>query len=275
MAENSIDVWANGGSANALSNAAYKRLDKSTGFEKGTASSEQANTLWRASSVPAAGLSEFVAEQQGTDVTIDLGKSEYADLIKAALTQFINNGTGVPGSVVPVGSPIPWPKDEAPKGWLLMEGQSTDGFPVLKQLYGDRLPDMRGQFIRGCEQGRAVLSTQDDQIKSHEHDKGSLSTSEAGGHTPSGKTAPAGEHFHKYDRQTSERTEDGGGFDDGYKKRVFNEPAETSVEPAHEHELVMEAVDPHIHPVTGNTGSFGGNETRPRNIAFNYIVRAA
>ncbi|MGJ8524091.1 hypothetical protein R84981_002809 [Carnimonas sp. R-84981] len=275
MAKNSIQPWANGTGSNRMTDAAYQRWDKSHGFEKGTASSEEANTLWATNSLVASAFGQFAADGSGTDVTTDMGRDQLVDAFKAALTQFINMGTGVPGSVVPVGSPIPWPKDEAPKGWLLMEGQSTDGFPVLKQLYGDRLPDMRGQFIRGCEQGRAVLSTQDDQIKAHEHDKGSLSTSEAGGHTPSGKTAPAGEHFHNYDRQTSERTEDGGGFDDGYKKRVFNEPAETSVEPAHEHELVMEAVDPHIHPVTGNTGSFGGNETRPRNIAFNYIVRAA
>ncbi|WP_096777691.1 phage tail protein, partial [Izhakiella australiensis] len=75
--------------------------------------------------------------------------------------------------VYPVGSPIPWPTETAPSGYVLMQGQEFDKtqYPRLAHAHpSGRLPDMRGWIIKGKpESGRAVLSVEQDGIKSHAH----------------------------------------------------------------------------------------------------------
>ncbi|EIJ2725938.1 TPA: tail fiber protein [Citrobacter freundii] len=72
----------------------------------------------------------------------------------------------------PVGSPIPWPSTTPPPGFFLMAGQSFScgSNPKLAIVYpGCVLPDLRGTFIRGwdngrgLDNGRAILSYQKDQ----------------------------------------------------------------------------------------------------------------
>lgn len=72
----------------------------------------------------------------------------------------------------PIGSPIPWPSTTPPPGYFLMAGQSfpCGTNPKLAQAYpGCVLPDLRGAFIRGWDNGRgldggrAILSYQGDQ----------------------------------------------------------------------------------------------------------------
>ena len=66
-------------------------------------------------------------------------------------------------------SPIPYSKTVAPTGYLVMMGQTITQaqYPKLYARYGGALPDMRGDFIRGLDNGRgidssrAVLSSQD------------------------------------------------------------------------------------------------------------------
>ncbi|WP_139356411.1 phage tail protein, partial [Izhakiella australiensis] len=76
-------------------------------------------------------------------------------------------------SGVPVGAPISWPSDVTPAGYALMQGQTFDKekYPKLATAYPPgRLPDMRGWIIKGKpESGRAVLSVEQDGIKSHAH----------------------------------------------------------------------------------------------------------
>ncbi|QDX31945.1 hypothetical protein Dpoa569_0001364 [Dickeya poaceiphila] len=58
-----------------------------------------------------------------------------------------------------VGIPLPWPQSTAPSGWLKCNGQSfnTSTYPKLAQVYpGGVLPDLRGEFIRGWDDGRGV-----------------------------------------------------------------------------------------------------------------------
>ncbi|SPL71513.1 phage tail protein [Acinetobacter stercoris] len=74
--------------------------------------------------------------------------------------------------------PIPYPKAIPPSGYLSMLGQSIDAktYPILYKLYGSRLPDMRGEFIRGYDNGRGVdpgrtiLSQQYDSVGQHTHE---------------------------------------------------------------------------------------------------------
>ncbi|WP_071845488.1 phage tail protein [Pragia fontium] len=59
----------------------------------------------------------------------------------------------------PVGVPMPWPNINPPSGWLKCNGASFDKnrFPLLAKAYpAGVLPDLRGEFIRGWDDGRGV-----------------------------------------------------------------------------------------------------------------------
>ncbi|EOI7432693.1 phage tail protein [Yersinia enterocolitica] len=72
---------------------------------------------------------------------------------------------------LPVGIPLPWPLATPPAGWLVCHGQAFNKaqFPQLAKAYPNGvLPDLRGLFIRGWDNGRnldggrALLSFQGD-----------------------------------------------------------------------------------------------------------------
>ncbi|HDQ0071098.1 TPA: tail fiber protein, partial [Escherichia coli] len=85
---------------------------------------------------------------------------------------FINVGLGE-GSALPVGVPVPWPSATPPTGWLKCNGAafSPEEYPELAKAYPtNKLPDLRGEFIRGWDDGRGIdtnrslLSSQGDTI---------------------------------------------------------------------------------------------------------------
>ncbi|CAK0736707.1 phage tail protein [Escherichia coli] len=125
-----------------------------------------------------------------------------------------------PAEFYPVGAPIPWPSDTVPSGYALMQGQTFDksAYPKLAAAYPSGvIPDMRGWTIKGKPaSGRAVLSQEQDGIKSHTHsasasstdlgtkntssfDYGTKSTNNTGAHTHSisGTANSAGAPQHK------------------------------------------------------------------------------
>lgn len=60
---------------------------------------------------------------------------------------------------LPVGIPLPWPTATAPAGWLKCNGAAFDKakYPKLAAVYPlGLLPDLRGEFIRGWDDGRGV-----------------------------------------------------------------------------------------------------------------------
>lgn len=127
------------------------------------------------------------------------------------------------------GIPLPYPLATPPAGWFICQGQVFDKtkYPKLAHCYPTgRLPDLRGEFIRGwdnargADTGRLLLSSQSESIQSHTH-SGGVTGPSAGKIEGWGDGAPGVDNY----------------------------------------QLVR-------------TGATGGNETRPRNIAFNYIVRA-
>ncbi|EEX8179876.1 prophage tail fiber N-terminal domain-containing protein [Escherichia coli] len=130
----------------------------------------------------------------------------------------------LPPESYPVGAPIPWPSDTVPSGYALMQGQTFDksAYPKLAVAYPSGvIPDMRGWTIKGKPASdRAVLSQEQDGIKSHTHsasasstdlgtkttssfDYGTKSTNNTGAHTHSlsGSTNAAGNHSHRDGRR--------------------------------------------------------------------------
>ncbi|WP_227475143.1 prophage tail fiber N-terminal domain-containing protein, partial [Escherichia coli] len=86
----------------------------------------------------------------------------------------------LPPESYPVGAPIPWPSDTVPSGYAVMQGQTFDksAYPKLAAAYPSGvIPDMRGWTIKGKPaSGRAVLSQEQDGIKSHTHSASASST---------------------------------------------------------------------------------------------------
>ncbi|WP_413783457.1 phage tail protein [Pectobacterium carotovorum] len=154
------------------------------------------------------------------------------------------------------GMPQLFPGAVAPEGWLKCNGQAFDKslYPILASRYPSSfLPDLRGEFVRGWDDGRgvdagrALMSAQGDAIRNI---TGSL--------------------FYGYDADGKIKTNSSAGalyYDESEKLR-----------------------DTDIYLSVVNSGDANAwyrskldasrvvptaNENRPRNIAFNYIVRAA
>lgn len=79
---------------------------------------------------------------------------------------------------IPVGFPLPWPQATPPAGWLKCNGAAFDKtkYPKLAVAYpSGNLPDLRGEFLRGWDDGRGVdagrslLSSQGHAFQDHAH----------------------------------------------------------------------------------------------------------
>ncbi|XJH08415.1 tail fiber protein [Escherichia coli] len=154
------------------------------------------------------------------------------------------------GSALPVGVPVPWPTATPPAGWLQCNGATftKEQYPVLARVYPTlRLPDLRGEFIRGWDDGRKI----DEGRKLLSWQKGTL----VGGHDDNDSALDIS------------YMSNGNNIDYGGDK-VFAGNYRS---------------DYLWYAMLGGTNSRAKAElngaffniTRPRNIAFNYIVRAA
>ncbi|EJZ2129248.1 prophage tail fiber N-terminal domain-containing protein, partial [Escherichia coli] len=224
-----------------------------------------------------------------------------------------------PAEFYPVGAPIPWPSDTVPSGYALMQGQTFDksAYPKLAAAYPSGvIPDMRGWTIKGKPaSGRAVLSQEQDGIKSHTH-SASASSTDLGTKTTSsfdyGTKSSNATGDHNHSRGTMEITgtlgyfrSDSGNFytasgaftlggsapAHGFTGSQFTYgvpvnfnasrtwSGATSTTGNHAHSVPIGA---HAHSVAigshGHTitvNAAGNAENTVKNIAFNYIVRLA
>lgn len=160
-------------------------------------------------------------------------KSDGAAAISTALA---NLGLGE-GSALPVGVPVPWPSATPPTGWLKCNGApfSAAQYPKLALAYPSlALPDLRGEFIRGWDDGRGI-----------DNGRALLSTQAALAGTITGYSNPV--------------------------KVTTNESGTPIMD-----FVVLNGVSFNDDPSTVvKTIIVTPGDTRPRNIAFNYIVRAA
>ncbi|HCK1186200.1 TPA: tail fiber protein [Escherichia coli] len=298
MAKNDFKAFATDRNANVMSQEEWEALPALiSGFTAGKASSAQVNKAIRQASFIAAALAQYTANKSGLDVLDDgdlhgfiskmgtaFGKDFQA--LDATLTALAGLATGenkLPyftgndtaaqtdltsvgrdiigkstiadiltylglgeGSALPVGVPVPWPSATPPTGWLKCNGAafSAEEYPELAKAYPtNKLPDLRGEFIRGWDDGRGVdagrqlLSSQGDAIRNIE------------------------------------------GFADGGIGMSFD-----AIRGAFYDAGTRSARMPNNTTAIDKTDDLGfdasrvvptANENRPRNIAFNYIVRAA
>ncbi|HGV2733632.1 TPA: phage tail protein, partial [Escherichia coli] len=162
------------------------------------------------------------------------------------------------GSALPVGVPVPWPLETPPTGWLKCNGAafSSEKYPKLAKAYPtNKLPDLRGEFIRGWDDGRGVdagrtiLSAQGDAIRNIYGEFKTVNT----------------ENYSIWESVGS------------FKGAVV--PLSPSTNNSYFsliRSMVTERTDGTVYPkVIGLDASRivpTANENRPRNIAFNYIV---
>ncbi|EFE7690086.1 tail fiber protein [Escherichia coli] len=277
MAKNDFKAFATDRNANVISQEEWEALPALlSGFTAGKASSAQVNKVIRQASFIAAALAQFVSDKTQRDV-LDNGdlpgfvellgsgfaveylsrKNPFGDIksdgtVKTALE---NLGLGE-GSALPVGVPVPWPSVTPPTGWLKCNGAafSPEEYPELAKAYPtNKLPDLRGEFIRGWDDGRGIdtnrslLSSQGDTIRNItgfiNEVKGTIDTATFRLQTGTGAFALA-----------SQAT-----------RNIYNN---------------LGTYETKNTPYTGFSFDASrvvptASENRPRNIAFNYIVRAA
>lgn len=199
----------------------------------------------------------------------------------------------------------------APAGFLFCQGQAVSRatyarlFAAIGTTYGTgngsttfNLPDLRGEFIRGFDAGRGIDSgrvlgsSQTHLTASHTH---TASSATAGSHTHGVSTDSAGNHTHNgnttsngaFNHTGYVAGEDGlpdtgitlgpvtGGLADmsPFLTSVPNHSHNftTNAEGTHNHTVNINSAGDHTHTVTVNPT--GGTETRPRNVAMNYIIK--
>ncbi|WXO39598.1 phage tail protein [Escherichia coli] len=204
--------------------------------------------------------SEFASEisgyPSGAMLISDDGERIFINTTEGNLSDPNSNGTGWKdilsylglgeGSALPVGVPVPWPSATPPTGWLKCNGAafSAEEYPELAKAYPtNKLPDLRGEFMRGWDDGRGVDSGRGI-LTAQSHGMPSISGVFNGLFAVKQTNGLGGVSVAKSTNAETLSTSSGSGSVFNY---TFNVSGSTPVSP----------------------------ELRPRNIAFNYIVRAA
>jgi microcystin-dependent protein len=206
------------------------------------------------------------------------------------LSGSIQFNSTIPGGI-PTGAIVPYAANSAPSGWVICDGSlygrtaldpspQVNLFGVIGITYGAgdgltnfAVPDLRGMFVRGFDNGRNIDplrvfgTTQTDAFKSHDHTAGAES---AHTHSFSGTTSDRSQgHTHGYARtnvggagtiggnNTFNRGEYGTNTDGESNGHTHNFSGTTGAGTSHTHTISLQ----------------GGVETRPQNVAMNYIIK--
>lgn len=172
-----------------------------------------------------------------------------------ANTKYVRDVVANDAYILPVGVPVAWPQVEPPSGWFVCNGSTFDKtkYPRLAAAYpAGLLPDLRGEFIRGWDAGRSVdparalLSWQ----------KGTIEIND-----PSFSSVNLASPIHANDNITTAKIDFG------------LDPVEKSDYPNVKNAFFVTPDAAAEIDAAGFAEGYGS--TRPRNIAFNFIVRAA
>lgn len=209
------------------------------------------------------------------------------------LSGSIQFNSTIPGGI-PTGTVVPFAATTTPSGWVICDGglygrtaldpsPQPNLFSVIGTTYGAgdglttfSVPDLRGVFVRGFDNGRGldplrVFGTQQaDSFKSHNHSGNTGLFNATHTHAFSGTTGvDSPDHTHTYavDNQPVPGFGNAGNVQDG-TTNVNTSGASTR----------------HTHTFSGTTSSGGSDhshtiasdgqtETRPVNVAMNYIIK--
>ena len=179
------------------------------------------------------------------------GWSEWAEQARTDL---------IASNLVPVGIIMTWPTATPPAGWIKCNGAafSATAYPELAKVYTNlKVPDLRGEFIRGFDDGRGVDSGRviatgqgATSIRTAAVDYPGIDTTTEG--------ATVGTPYSKADSVSKGQPTDARSPADGVLGSVLS--------------------DNSIQGTQFQSGIPGGAvwiTMRPRNVAFNFIVRAA
>ncbi|EPB4627962.1 phage tail protein [Escherichia coli] len=288
MAKNDFKAFATGKNANVMSQEEWEALPALlSGFTAGKASSAQVNKVIRQASFIAAALAQFVSDKTQRDV-LDNGdlpgfvellgsgfaveylsrKNPFGDIksdgtVKTALEN-LGLGEGAPA----IGVPFFWPSAAMPDtvidSWsgmvfLKFNGAkfSATDYPVLAKVFPAlALPDARGDFIRiwddgrGIDVGRTLLSGQSHTIMDHAHNMELW--------TGDGLAAGSARE----------------GVNPGILATYGDGGIVKTDEPGLKVPSSLRALSSRSVKRYGEISGHVGTETRPRNIAFNFLVRA-
>lgn len=190
------------------------------------------------------------------------------------------------GSALPVGVPVPWPSATPPTGWLKCNGAafSAEEYPELAKAYPtNKLPDLRGEFIRGWDDGRGIdegrilLSCQSFAFQDHAHalptgvgnpsDQMESDIYAVFNDVPEIPSAALSPSSSGTSWDATSRADKVILYRKDLSPTGNNNAIATGLPPFRTYRASTS--DGVTHP------SVYASETRPRNIAFNYIVRAA
>ena len=212
------------------------------------------------------------------------------------LSGSIQFNSTIPGGI-PTGTVVPFAATTTPSGWILCDGglygrtaldpsPQPNLFGVIGTTYGvgDSLttfavPDLRGMFVRGFDNGRGldplrVFGTQQaDSFESHNHSGNTGLFNATHTHSFSGTTAVAGAHTHTANLLVGT----GGTASALAVSNLINTEINSS-------RIVINSSGNHSHTYSGTTASGGSDhshtiasdgqtETRPVNVAMNYIIK--
>lgn len=183
---------------------------------------------------------------------------------------------------------MPFAMSTAPSGWLKCNGAAVSRttyarlFAKVGTTWGAGdgtttfgIPDARGEFLRGWDDGRGVdsgrdfASAQGGQNEQHNHASGSISGS-AGNATISGafgiRRSEAGGLSETTSNYSGAFSEGGTGVGDQARIETgssLDEPRLINFSNTHNHSVT----------ISGSTANSGGDEARPRNIALLYCIK--
>lgn len=222
------------------------------------------------------------------------GKAAVAHNHDAAYYKKAEVDSKIGAAFTPTGAIMAFARPTAPEGWLPCDGRAVSRttyislFAAIGLTFGPgdgsttfNIPDLRGEFIRGWDNGRGVdpgrpLGTaQSDRFGSHTH---TASIGSAGSHSHSGTTASSGSHSHNLIGNTTKNNNERvgpitNGLTGNYSSDVIKNPAEGLVtdDGTHTHTFSTNTTGAHTHSVTIDYAGY--TETRPRNIALLYCIK--
>ncbi|SDQ55105.1 Microcystin-dependent protein [Pseudomonas sp. UC 17F4] len=233
------------------------------------------------------GATGSVSMDGTSNVSVDL------TVAPAAHTHVIAQVSGLEGELLaaaPPGMIAPFAMGSVPAGWLRCNGAAVSRtayarlFGRIGTHYGVgdgsstfNLPDLRGEFIRGLDEGRNVDagrpigSFQASQNLSHAH-TATVSTDPGHAHTVNGSTSSNGSHTHSVNM---------GGYDIAGAHPPITAPGAAaewtagaiSVAGDHTHTFSTTSVAAGVHSHTVAIALNGGVEARPRNVALPYCIK--